>query len=250
MLQARTLSFGEVKYHPRTPGRREWLHTHPFWVLGALEGRGEARYLLSGSEVTLKEGRLLGFAPHAPHRLLEYQGAIGGYWVLHLDPERGATLPRGIRECSRLWEDFCDLARRLLSREAGEEELERFLAALGSEAERPIPDPGEVERIEAVGRYLEEHLEEPFELEALAEAFGMSPYTLIRRFKKRYGLPPRHYLINRRVHRAKELLAQGAQLSEAALECGFYDQSHLYGYFRGVFGVTPAAYLRALRSGQ
>ena len=58
------------------------------------------------------------------------------------------------------------------------------------------------------------------------------------------GATPHTYLVARRVSRAKELLAGASPLSEVALACGFYDQSHFTRIFKAWSGVTPGQYRR------
>jgi len=53
------------------------------------------------------------------------------------------------------------------------------------------------------------------------------------------------WLLQQRLGRARALIAAGTPLSEAALACGFADQSHLNRHFVRCFGFTPGAWRRA-----
>ncbi len=86
---------------------------------------------------------------------------------------------------------------------------------------------------------------EPLTIESLAQQYNLNTYSLIRQFKRLFGTTPKKYLLDLRVHRAKELIAGGMGIAEAALTCGFYDQSHLYNYFKKIFGVSPKVYQEA-----
>jgi AraC-like DNA-binding protein len=55
---------------------------------------------------------------------------------------------------------------------------------------------------------------------------------------------PHAYLTGRRIAAAKGLLDGNVPLSEVALACGFYDQSHFTRSFKGCTGVTPGQYRR------
>ena len=81
-------------------------------------------------------------------------------------------------------------------------------------------------------------------LEELAALAGLSRFHLIRAFRREVGATPHTYLVARRVSRAKELLAGASPLSEVALACGFYDQSHFTRIFKAWSGVTPGQYRR------
>jgi AraC-like DNA-binding protein len=257
-LRARTLPFGEVKCQSDL-GRRTRLHRHDFPVLGAVEGGGCALYEIGGDPaLRLDRGSLLLFGPGIPHRLLSRSGTIRRYRVLHLDPDWlrsrfGDARPLFARpriDDPGTVRRFHRLCVRLIEEEsrALEAELSAFLRPLLL-PRNPVAAPGKTpDPIPAVREHLELHPAEEFRLDELARLYGIDRYRLIRRFKEAYGLTPRQYLINLRIHRVKRMLEAGMELSEAALENGFYDQSHLYPYFHGVFGVSPAAYLRALRS--
>jgi AraC-like DNA-binding protein len=67
-------------------------------------------------------------------------------------------------------------------------------------------------------------------------------YRLARTFKAEVGLAPHAYQIQLRVLRAKQMLAAGCRIAEAADECGFYDQAHLTDQFKRHVGVTPGGY--------
>ena len=61
-------------------------------------------------------------------------------------------------------------------------------------------------------------------------------------------MTPHHYLTQKRVERAQDLLAQtDLSLSEIACAVGFSDQSHLARHFRHTLGVTPGQFRWAQR---
>jgi transcriptional regulator GlxA family with amidase domain len=99
-----------------------------------------------------------------------------------------------------------------------------------------------------VHEFIEEHLEENVSIQALANIAGLSMYHFARAFKQSEGVTPHEYLIQRRVQRTKDLLAEtDLPLSEIALASGFSDQSHCARRFREHVGVTPSSYRWSLR---
>jgi AraC family transcriptional regulator len=99
-------------------------------------------------------------------------------------------------------------------------------------------------RLRAVLEYKEEHLDAAPTLAEIAAVAGLNPFHFARQFKAATGLPPHHYVITRRVERAKHLLRAGTDLSlaEVAARAGFYDQSQFSHHFKRLVGVTPGQY--------
>lgn len=84
-------------------------------------------------------------------------------------------------------------------------------------------------------------------LDDLAEPCGLSRYQLVRGFAKATGLTPHAYMIQRRLQRARRLIAQGTGLAEAAAFSGFADQSHMTRLFIRTYGLSPGLYAAAVR---
>jgi AraC-like DNA-binding protein len=62
-------------------------------------------------------------------------------------------------------------------------------------------------------------------------------------FRRHYGCSVGEYLRRRRVHRARQRLAEtDLPLAEIATEAGFADQSHLTRMFKRFVGLTPGQY--------
>jgi len=102
--------------------------------------------------------------------------------------------------------------------------------------------PGALRMVEA---YLRTHSAAPLTLDDLGALSGISKFHLLRSFRSEYGLTPHAYLLNLRVNAARQRLRGGAQPAQVALDCGFYDQSHLTRAFARCVGMTPAAYQKA-----
>jgi len=99
-------------------------------------------------------------------------------------------------------------------------------------------------RVRRIIEILHDRLAENVSLNELSCQLDCTPYYLIRFFKKVTGLTPYAYLQHLRLEQARELIWQGDQLVEVALETGFSDQSHLTRHFKAHFGITPGEYKR------
>ena len=88
--------------------------------------------------------------------------------------------------------------------------------------------------------YIESHLTVPITAEQLAEEIGSSVGRMFRGFKASTGMTPFRYIAIRRVDLARELMRTSDEpLSQIALACGLFDQSHFCRLFRRVMGQRP-----------
>jgi AraC family transcriptional regulator of adaptative response/methylated-DNA-[protein]-cysteine methyltransferase len=104
------------------------------------------------------------------------------------------------------------------------------------------PAAEEAERMAAVCRYIETHLDERLTLAALGRAFGMGPTYLQRRFKAALGISPAQYAESCRLRRIRGQLADGDDIAGATYEAGYGSASRLYSKAGGELGMTPGEY--------
>jgi transcriptional regulator of acetoin/glycerol metabolism len=99
-----------------------------------------------------------------------------------------------------------------------------------------------------VREYVQVHLNESIDLSMLAAVAGLSMHHFAREFKQSAGVTPHHHLIQKRIERAQQMLAQtDLSLAEIACAVGFSDQGHLARHFRGLLGTTPREFRRSQR---
>jgi AraC family transcriptional regulator len=95
--------------------------------------------------------------------------------------------------------------------------------------------------------FIEQHIAEDFPLATLASLAQLSTYHFARAFKRSFGIPPHRYHTNRRIERARALLANPrTSVAEVALELGFSGASAFAATFRRTTGQTPTDYRRGL----
>jgi AraC family transcriptional regulator len=95
--------------------------------------------------------------------------------------------------------------------------------------------------------FIEEHLADDFPLATLANLAQLSTYHFARAFKRSFGIPPHRYHTNRRIERARALLADPrTSVADVALEVGFSGASAFAATFRRATGQTPTDYRRGL----
>ena len=102
----------------------------------------------------------------------------------------------------------------------------------------------EREAISRIRDYIHAHFAEEITISRLASLTGWSTFHLIRAFHEATGIPPHAYQNTLRVAQAQEQLRNGESIADAAVSCGFYDQSHMNRLFRRMLGATPGQYRR------
>jgi AraC-like DNA-binding protein len=125
----------------------------------------------------------------------------------------------------------------------GEEEhyqaIERFLLD-----RRPGPDP----TFDLVSAVVTDMLRCPPDatVGSLAAAHGVSTRSLQRAFQRRIGVGPKWVLQRYRVHEAAERIATGEaeNITELALDLGYFDAAHFTRHFTAAMGQPPGAYAR------
>lgn len=97
-------------------------------------------------------------------------------------------------------------------------------------------------RIMQVIAHIEANYSAPIPMEDLAAIAQIGVVRLITTFRREVGIPPHRYHCEVRVREAQALLRRGVPPATAALEAGFFDQSHLTRHFKRVCGSTPGKY--------
>ncbi|MHC5351555.1 AraC family transcriptional regulator [Metapseudomonas furukawaii] len=83
-------------------------------------------------------------------------------------------------------------------------------------------------------------------LEDLERISGRERWSLSRDFRALFGTSPYRYATQRRLAHCRALLQAGHGLADAALEAGFFDQSHMTRQFIQGYGLSPARWLKLL----
>lgn len=93
--------------------------------------------------------------------------------------------------------------------------------------------------------YIDDRVDYGFSLDDLERVTRHSRWQLSRDFRAMFGTSPYRYLIARRLDRARRMMLAGSATAEAAIACGFSDQSHFGRLFKKSFGMTPNAWISA-----
>ncbi|GHU63237.1 AraC family transcriptional regulator [Clostridia bacterium] len=91
------------------------------------------------------------------------------------------------------------------------------------------------------------HLHDNIMLEDLAKAVGLSLSQFKRKFNNQIGISPRKYITIRKIEYAKELLASGISVTDAAYQIGFNSSNYFSTVFRKITMMTPIEYRQSLK---
>ncbi len=104
-----------------------------------------------------------------------------------------------------------------------------------------------VARLDELRKSILENPENIYLIEQMAHDACISPFHMIREFKKAFGLTPHQFQMQCKVRKAQKLLAE-KPASEVTFDAGFYDQSHMDRCFKKVVGLSPKEYKRAVKT--
>jgi AraC-like DNA-binding protein len=226
-------------------------HRHDTYAIGitiagvqAFRYRGAARRSLPGQVFVLH--------PDETHDGRAGTAAGFRYRILYLEPRLiGAALGHGplpfwreaVAQNARL---AAAIVPALEDLDVPLEELQRdaivldLAEALAAETPRPALRHHDIRAVRLAREFLDAHEHATSaELEAIT---GMTRYAMARHFRSSLGTSPYRYLLMRRLARARNLIRAGAPLADAALRCGFADQSHMTRQFKKAYGLSPGRF--------
>lgn len=161
----------------------------------------------------------------------------------------GHVLRPGEAGSKKLFALAAELEKELSSEGYGREILSgtallRLLVRIGKyqrreNAHNPQPVNPENPRVQSMIRYIDKNLSEDLDMDALAETFYVSKYHMMRQFHKETGLTVYHYLTQRRLIHARELIEKGMRATEACYRSGFRSYSSFTRSYAKYFGTTP-----------
>jgi AraC-like DNA-binding protein len=251
----------DVPVTPRVRVRR-WHHrfgptdfpagTHAFievaWVL-----EGRAIYRVGDREIVVERGQGIVIPARLEHatRIEPGTRASSAWLACELVSSVAASLGRRVFADATLMADARDLEQlgALLTAEAAEAQAGQLLAvdslaeALVVAVVRRAPcvssaprDP----RLTSALALIDAHYAEALTVDDLARAAGLSRFHFSRMFRDALGMSPYQYLQRIRLERARELLASGHPVTEAALSVGYRDLGRFAKAFREHFGCAPS----------
>ncbi len=105
-----------------------------------------------------------------------------------------------------------------------------------------------INAIKTALRIIDYNYSSPITIEQIAKRVSLNPSYFSRIFTEQVGIPPKQYVLNKRLERAKELLKEtNASVFEIANSVGYDDQMYFSRIFKKHIGVSPIEYKNASR---
>lgn len=123
--------------------------------------------------------------------------------------------------------------------------LYELMAALQSTGTAALSRPEEYVRRAA--DYMESNYAMDLTIDGIAGLLHVNRRYLTRIFTAHYGKPPQDHLIDLRLARAAELLAEGYPVEGASRSVGYEDVSHFSRLFKKRYGYPPSRYRKSIR---
>ncbi len=218
--------------------------------------RGQGYVYLCGRRTPLAAGSLILLDCYAPHRYGTDSGweilwahfdgrAARDYYDAIVQSGRQVIVPRDVYHAARGLERIYKMFHA--DKRVSEALISKHLVAVLTEfLLHELPHEGVPEhsaRIEEILSYINEHLDEPLALDALARRASLSPFYFSRVFKRETGYTLREYLINTRINAARFYLRTTQRsLKEIARCCGYGSDSTFCTMFKRITGMTPLQY--------
>jgi AraC-like DNA-binding protein/quercetin dioxygenase-like cupin family protein len=224
-------------------------HTHP-WAQLVYAQSGVMRVATPDAAWLVPPTRAIWAPGGTPHEI-EMRGAVAmrTLYLAPSDPDKRLTGCRAIEVAPLLRELILHIVRigMLDVNDVGHARMEGLLVDLLAAAETaPLELP--LPRDPRARRLAERILAEPGADAALADLArdaGASLRTLQRLFQAETRLPLETWRSRARMQQAVVALANGASVTETALEAGYQSASAFIAAFKRAFGQTPARYRAA-----
>ena len=153
--------------------------------------------------------------------------------------------PNTLHEIRTVGDECYSMAVLCIALDAHEVSKER--ASKNAAGECAQDYEGAVARLDELQKSILENPENIYLIEQMAHDACISPFHMIREFKKAFGLTPHQFQMQCKVRKAQKLLEE-RPAAEVTFDAGFYDQSHMDRCFKKVVGLSPKEYKRAVKT--
>lgn len=238
-------------------------HSHETFAIGIIGSGGIEVQFHTYPKQYLYPKQIVIFNPNHVHSTQSKIENTQDYYTLHInkqwckeiqtklfgETEKFVDIKQHILDEENLYGDLIRIFQKIVLNEPlyENEELEEIISYILKKYHNTNNDEKEEEStllLKKVEKYILDNTHNQITLEDIALEVGYNEAYITRVFKKKFGLSPHAFLINKRVSNAKnELLkSNDINLAQLSLDVGFYDQSHFSKVFKRVFAMSPHRY--------
>ncbi len=224
-------------------------HTHESYLVGVIKS-GEVRVFIGDREYLLMQGMTyivpskvgMSIMPVKPYSYLTIcikNGKLSGF-----EPYRQKQMV-----VQGVWEKIDSLCEQFTLLKLTEEEFIIRLCEILNLREAKIKSGSKASSdvIRVAEKYINEHINDKFILNDLAQAVHMSKYHLIRVFKREMGITPKQYDQQCKMRQIKTRILNQEAEADIAMDFSFSSQSHMGSIFRRYMGISPKDYLQDVK---
>jgi len=240
-------------------------HAHETFALAILEvGEIEVQFH-NHSKQDVLPNQIVIFNPNQVHRTKKIADNSYGYYILHMNTPWCKNIQEnlfGIQDTfidcfpnvigdKRISDELLKLYQDILE-DKPSENYEECLANLLCDMFKDYCNANEFNKnkkddnllLQKIEQYILDNVDSQITIEDIAKEVNYSEAYITRVFKKKFGLSPHAFLVNQKINRAKNKLlnSPNEDISQLAVEVGFYDQSHFTNTFKRYFSLTPKQY--------
>lgn len=243
-------------------------HSHETFVIGIIGSGGIEVEFHTCQKQYLYPSQIVIFNPNHVHSTQSKIENSKNYYTLHVNTQwckdiqsklfgefhKFIDIKQNILKEDKLYEKLIKIFQNIVLDEPSfkSDELENIIEYI-LEKYHSFEKNQELEQnnslLEKVEKYILNNAHNQISLEDIALEVGYNEAYITRVFKKKFGLTPHAFLINKRVESAKRKMLKSSDINLAQLshEVGFYDQSHFAKVFKRVFAMSPNSYKNGKR---
>ncbi len=111
----------------------------------------------------------------------------------------------------------------------------------------PVQNKFETEMIDEIRNYILKEIYSPISVEDICNHFGISRSTLQSLFKKHLNVPPKQFINDLKMKRAREVISEEfLPITEVAIKLGFSSIHYFSRKFKKDFGITPSEFAQSV----
>ncbi len=236
-------------------------HFHDYYVVCFIE-KGRRILYCKNSEYIISPGDFVLFNPFENHTCFQLDSDYITFRSINIpDKVMKAYIPNktknnkfifkhNVVKYSDLNKSFCNLHKMVVKNVYLKEKEAMFMLFMSDLVLKfgtyiNYDNIDSAENIALTCSFIINNYSQDISLSDLCRCSNMSKSALLRGFLKYTGVTPYRYLQTVRINKAKTMLQNGISIVEAALNTGFFDQSHFTKTFSGFIGVSPSMYVKS-----